>query len=195
MYGNVLIERIGEKIRFIREKRGLSQEEVCNRLKTVKRTSLSEYENGVHVMNHFTFLELCRALEINPDVFLSELVKDTSFEISKQYDQYRKSDSIDQGDFIISFLKSPLLKSDKKDFNETVRVELKRKKWSYKNFTRQMKSTNDRHLKNEAPIPSRSSFYQYIKDKPIPLDIFFLLILTLEIPISNCRYAGQFFEK
>lgn len=59
---------IGEKIKYYREKRGLTQEELAKKLKT-SRQSISRYESGDRATNQDFLFELADIFEVNIDDF------------------------------------------------------------------------------------------------------------------------------
>lgn len=61
----------GEKIRLARKARRMSQDDLADILGTDRET-ISKYENGVHEMGITTFIQIARALEMNPAELLPE---------------------------------------------------------------------------------------------------------------------------
>lgn len=59
---------IGEKIKYYREQRGLTQEELAKKLKT-SRQSISRYESGDRATNQDFLFELADIFEVNIDDF------------------------------------------------------------------------------------------------------------------------------
>lgn len=69
-------ERIGNNIRIIRELKKISQQPLCERINR-SQPALSRYENGHSSMTIDVFFEICRYLDVSPELLIS---KDLSFD-------------------------------------------------------------------------------------------------------------------
>ena len=63
--------KFNEKLKFLREKKGYTQEEIAHKL-NISRQSISKYENGINEPDIETIKKLCNIL----DCSLNELLDD-----------------------------------------------------------------------------------------------------------------------
>lgn len=72
---------LGERIRDLRQKAGLTQEELAKEIGYSTKTSISKIENDVLDINQSTIVALARALKTTPSVLMgwSESIKTTPF--------------------------------------------------------------------------------------------------------------------
>jgi transcriptional regulator with XRE-family HTH domain len=76
------VRRFGENVKTIRERRGLSQEQVAERLGLKRQANLPRLENGNEIPSPARILALAVALECEP----GELLED----VETEYDKLRK---------------------------------------------------------------------------------------------------------
>ena len=65
---------LGEELRQLRKKQGLSQQELSFRT-DIDRSFLSQLENGKQLPTIHTLFRLAEALEVNPSVIISNVEK------------------------------------------------------------------------------------------------------------------------
>ncbi len=83
----------GSRLRELRKKKGLTQDELGNRI-NVTKTSISCYEKGIRIPNMETFLKLIKELETTPNYLFGidafEVIKtsDTNYILSCTKEDY-----------------------------------------------------------------------------------------------------------
>lgn len=64
---------IGETIKKEREKKQLTLEQLANKINKVSRQTLSTYETGRSKIKISMFLEICKALDLDPQEMFDEI--------------------------------------------------------------------------------------------------------------------------
>jgi transcriptional regulator with XRE-family HTH domain len=91
------MEHMGDRIKRLREEKGLTQQELANLIGLDNRNSLSRYENGTRVPNPDIIIKLARVLDTTSDYLISAYIPDkfsngdpvTELDI-KEYDDFVK---------------------------------------------------------------------------------------------------------
>ncbi|NLJ41339.1 MAG: helix-turn-helix transcriptional regulator [Clostridiales bacterium] len=94
------MEHMGDRIKRLREEKGLTQQELANLVGLDNRNSLSRYENGTRVPNPDIIIKLARVLDTTSDYLISAYIPDklsngdpvTELDI-KEYDDFVKKAS------------------------------------------------------------------------------------------------------
>ncbi len=84
--------KIGEKIRKLREKKGLELEELAEKLK-IQAVILSQIEQEVIPPTVATIVNLSRMFDVSPDYFLSEEAQIKGFEVIRVDERRKLEDS------------------------------------------------------------------------------------------------------
>ncbi len=92
---NIDLEGIGKKIRIFREKRGLTQEQLANKIsETCDARTISRYENGESEMRMGRYIELCVALEVTFNDLLPDNTLPAVANCSSSYVKYCRLNEI-----------------------------------------------------------------------------------------------------
>ena len=70
------MEHMGDRIKRLREEKGLTQQELANLIGLDNRNSLSRYENGTRVPNPDIIIKLARVLDTTSDYLISAYIPD-----------------------------------------------------------------------------------------------------------------------
>lgn len=62
---SIQYKEIGEKIKKLRKKKGLSQQQVADKILKFDRAKISDMENGKEDFLFSTLLKICKALEVD----------------------------------------------------------------------------------------------------------------------------------
>ena len=129
-------------LKYYREKYGLSQEEVANKVGTVKGT-VSKYERGERKINGFYLVKFAKLFNVSPEAILGEENNSTIVNSIKTKNDLRK-------EMMAFFKSSDISEEDKQEiFNQMqefyFKEKLKEKKW----FSNKLKNAPNFNLKQK----------------------------------------------
>ena len=98
----ILLEKIGKRIRAARKRKGLTQEQLGEKIDTVA-PHISNIENGKKPFSLELLIDLCNALEVTPTELLDDALTFATPETSRRFESILEKGSADEQRAVLEY--------------------------------------------------------------------------------------------